>query len=66
LVWPAVEDVIGVDMDPGVTNSARQTGIYRSVHTTRANRSPFSPETFAYASFIDRAAATCPDSSEGL
>src|SRR5208283_1563150 len=49
LVWPAVQDVIGVDMDPGGANSARQTGIYRAVHTTRANRLPFPPETFASA-----------------
>ncbi|MGA2937560.1 MAG: methyltransferase domain-containing protein [Syntrophobacteraceae bacterium] len=44
---------MGVDMVPGVANSARQTGIYRAVHTTRANRLPFPPETFASA-FADR------------
>jgi SAM-dependent methyltransferase len=49
LVWPAVQDVIGVDMDSGVANWARQTGIYRAVHTTRANQLPFPPETFASA-----------------
>ncbi len=49
LVWPAVQDVTGVDMDPGVADSARKTGIYRAVHTTRANRLPFPPETFASA-----------------
>lgn len=49
LVWPAVQDVTGVDMDPGVAELARRTGVYRAVYNTRADRLPFPPETFASA-----------------
>jgi len=61
VVCPAVHGVIGVDMDLGVANSARQTGICSTVHTTRANRLPFPPETFASA-FADR----CPEHIDDL
>ncbi len=49
LVWPTVEDVTGVDMDPEAANAARQTGVYRAVHNASADRLPFPPETFASA-----------------
>ncbi len=49
LVWPAVPDVIGVDMGPGAANWARQAGIYCAVHTARANQLPLPRETFASA-----------------
>ena len=40
LIWPNADDVVGIDMDPGVAESGRQSGIYRHVHTAAAHGIP--------------------------
>jgi SAM-dependent methyltransferase len=49
LVWPKVRDVVGVDMDPGVAEGARRSGIYRAVHVTPAHSLSMVPDRFASA-----------------
>ena len=37
LIWPEADDVVGIDMDAGVAESGRQSGVYRRVHTAAAH-----------------------------
>lgn len=48
-VWPRVQDVVGVDVDAGVVEAARRSGVYREAHAVPAHRLPVRPETFASA-----------------
>ncbi|WP_233862477.1 class I SAM-dependent methyltransferase [Paraburkholderia adhaesiva] len=40
LIWPQASNVVGVDMNPGVAESGRQSGVYRQVHAVAAHRVP--------------------------
>ena len=40
LIWPQATNVTGVDMEPGVAELGRQSGVYRKVHVTPANLVP--------------------------
>lgn len=53
LIWPKAENVVGVDMDAQTAERARQSGVYRSVHTTQANQIPELDSSF------DNAFANC-------
>lgn len=46
LIWPEADDVVGIDLDPGVAESGRQSGIYRHVHTAAAHDIPERADTF--------------------
>jgi SAM-dependent methyltransferase len=46
LIWPQPNDVVGVDMNPGVAELGRQSGIYREVHVAPAHQVPEASETF--------------------
>ncbi|MCP5196312.1 MAG: methyltransferase domain-containing protein [Gammaproteobacteria bacterium] len=46
LIWPSATDVIGVDMDPGVAESGKQSGVYREVHVAAAHQIPEVSESF--------------------
>jgi len=37
LIWPQATDVVGVDMNPGVAELGRQSGVYRAVHIAPAH-----------------------------
>jgi SAM-dependent methyltransferase len=49
IVWPGVRDVVGVDVDEGVIELVRRSGVYREAHAAPAHRLPVLPETFASA-----------------
>jgi len=49
LVWPQVTDAVGVDMDAGVVNAARRSGVYREVYAAPAHQLPIQPDSFASA-----------------
>src|SRR6185503_14601243 len=49
LVWPQIREVVGVDMDPGVADAARRSGVYRAVHETPAHQLPTPQAHFASA-----------------
>jgi SAM-dependent methyltransferase len=49
LVWPQVTDAVGVDMNAGVVNAARQSGVYREVYAAPAHQLPIQPNSFASA-----------------
>jgi len=53
LIWPRADNVVGVDMDANVAERGRQSGVYRTVHTTTADRIPEEPNSF------DSAFANC-------
>ncbi len=38
LIWPDLTDVVGVDMNPGVADIARRSGVYREVHVNPAHQ----------------------------
>ncbi|MBN9421753.1 MAG: hypothetical protein BGO63_03195 [Candidatus Accumulibacter sp. 66-26] len=40
LIWPQATDVVGVDMNPGVAELGRQSGVYRAVHIAPAHQVP--------------------------
>jgi SAM-dependent methyltransferase len=40
LIWPHATEVVGVDMNSGVAELARQSGIYRAVHVVPAQQVP--------------------------
>lgn len=40
LIRPQVEEVVGVEVNPGVAESARQSKVYREVHVAPAHRVP--------------------------
>ena len=47
LVWPHVEDVVGLDVNPAVAEAARKSGVYREVHVIPAYELPFESDRFA-------------------
>lgn len=49
LVWPQVQDVVGVDIDSGVADSARRSGAYREVYAAPAHQLPVAPKCFVSA-----------------
>lgn len=46
LIWPEADDVVGIDLDPEVAESGRQSGIYRHVHTAAAHDIPEPADAF--------------------
>jgi SAM-dependent methyltransferase len=46
LIWPQAADVVGVDMDPAVSQLGRQSGVYREVHLAPAHQVPESDASF--------------------
>lgn len=48
LIWPNATDVVGVDMDLGVAELGRQSGVYAKVHVAAAHQIPEVSETFDY------------------
>ena len=46
LIWPHATDVIGVDMNPGVAELGKQSGVYRAVHIAAAHQLPEASESF--------------------
>ncbi|NTF33468.1 class I SAM-dependent methyltransferase [Rhizobium skierniewicense] len=53
LIWPNADNVVGVDMDSDVAERGRQSGVYRAVHTTKADSIPERANSF------DSAFANC-------
>jgi SAM-dependent methyltransferase len=49
LVWPQMRHVVGVDMDAGVANAARRSGVYEEVHVAPAHQLPTPAEYFGSA-----------------
>jgi len=47
LLWPHLRDVTGVEMNPGVAELARQSGVYKTIHVTAAHQLPEPPDQFA-------------------
>jgi SAM-dependent methyltransferase len=46
LVWPDVENVTGIDIDPAVVDLARKSGVYKEVYTVSASELPFEDNSF--------------------
>lgn len=46
LIWPHATEAVGVDMEPGVAELGRQSGVYREVHVSAAHQVPEPNETF--------------------
>lgn len=46
LIWPHVDDVIGVDMNSAVADLGRRSGVYREVHVAAAHHLPEASESF--------------------
>ena len=46
LIWPHATEVVGVDMELGVAELGRQSGVYREVHVAVAHQVPEPSETF--------------------
>ena len=40
LIWPQATNVVGVDMNPGVAELGRQSGVYREIHVAPAHQVP--------------------------
>lgn len=40
LIWPEINDVVGIDMNSDVAELGRQSGVYREVHVTLAHQVP--------------------------
>lgn len=49
LIWPKAQNVVGVDMDPETAERGRQSGVYRTVHTTVAHDIPERDASFDHA-----------------
>jgi SAM-dependent methyltransferase len=52
LLFPAVRDVVGIDLDPATVEISKQSGVYRQVHLGAAHEmdeSRFAPGSFASA-----------------
>ena len=47
LVWPGVQEAIGVDFDPQTAEVARRSGVYKEVINIPANKISFPPNRFA-------------------
>lgn len=46
LIWPNANDVVGVDMNPGVAELGLQSGVYRAVHIAPAHQVPETDASF--------------------
>ena len=46
LIWPHASEVVGVDMNPGVAELGKQSGVYREVHVASAHQLPEASESF--------------------
>lgn len=46
LIWPSANDVVGVDMNPGVAELGLQSGVYRDVHIAPAHQVPEADASF--------------------
>ncbi len=46
LVWPEVDDVVGVDREEGVADAGMRSGVYRAVHVAEAHQVPEADATF--------------------
>jgi ubiquinone/menaquinone biosynthesis C-methylase UbiE len=53
LIWPQATNVVGMDMNPGVAELGRQSGVYREVHVAPAHQVPEPDASF------DRVFANC-------
>lgn len=40
LIWPQATDVVGVDMNPDIAESGRQSGVYHKLHVAPAHQVP--------------------------
>ena len=49
LLWPDIQDVVGIDINPDVVAAAQQSGVYREVHVAPADALPFESGRFASA-----------------
>lgn len=49
LIWPQADNVVGVDMDAGVAERGRQSGVYRAVHVAPAHQIPEADASFDHA-----------------
>lgn len=49
LLWPALHEVTGIDLDPDTVATARQSGVYRDVQLTPAHRMSLPSQSFAAA-----------------
>jgi SAM-dependent methyltransferase len=49
LVWPQLDNVVGVDMDASVVKAARQSNVYRELHVSPAHQLPVPADSFASA-----------------
>lgn len=47
LVWPSVQNVHGVDINPESVMAAKSSGVYRSAHTCSALEMPFESASFS-------------------
>ena len=46
LIWPQATNVVGVDMDPVMSELGARSGVYRKVHTAQAHQIPEKDEAF--------------------
>ena len=46
LVWPNVQDVVGIDIDPTTVESAVASGVYKEVYNVSASELPFEDSSF--------------------
>ncbi|SKC63754.1 class I SAM-dependent methyltransferase [Paraburkholderia hospita] len=46
LIWPNVDDVVGVDMNPAVAELGRKSGVYSNIHVALAQQVPEPDESF--------------------
>lgn len=46
LIWPNVDNVVGVDRDVGVADAGLRSGVYRDIHVVNAHEVPELSETF--------------------
>ncbi|MEI8063417.1 MAG: class I SAM-dependent methyltransferase [Verrucomicrobiota bacterium] len=47
LLWPGLRNVTGVEINSGVAELARQSGVYKTIHVTAAHQLPESADRFA-------------------
>jgi ubiquinone/menaquinone biosynthesis C-methylase UbiE len=46
LIWPLIQDVIGLDIDLTAAGAGKKSGVYRTVHITSADQIPEPDESF--------------------
>jgi SAM-dependent methyltransferase len=46
LVWPNIQDVVGIDIDPTAVGSAQISGVYKEVYNVSASELPFEDNSF--------------------